>query len=51
MAIMLRNVHGAAKKVKEVSLKTLTYAGAAKGKGKRQRRSERSSARMSARQR
>lgn len=34
MAIMLRNVHGAAKKVKEVSLKTLTYAGAAKGKGK-----------------
>ena len=34
MAIMLRNVHGAAKKVKEVSSTTLTYAGAAKGKGK-----------------
>ncbi|KOO30922.1 hypothetical protein Ctob_016205 [Chrysochromulina tobinii] len=34
MAIMLRSVHGAAKKSKEANLTALTYAGAAKGKGK-----------------
>jgi hypothetical protein len=34
MAIMLRNVQGAAKKEKEVNSSALTYAGAAKGKGK-----------------
>ena len=34
MAIMLRAVQGAAKKVKEVNSTAITYAGAAKGKGK-----------------
>ena len=34
MAIMLRNVHGAAKKSKEVNSTALSYVGAAKGKGK-----------------
>jgi hypothetical protein len=34
MAIMLRSVHGAAKKSKEANSTALTYAGAAKGKGK-----------------
>ena len=34
MAVMLRNVQGAAKKNKEVNAALLTYAGAAKGKGK-----------------
>ena len=34
MAIMLRYVHGTAKKIKEVDSTALTYAGVAKGKGK-----------------
>ena len=50
MAIMLRNVHGAAKKIKEVDSTALTYAGVRR-RGKRQRKRQGSRERRRARKR